>query len=487
LSALLWLALFRWYSLFEHYATPGFAFDKIPGYFNSWTLRGTALIFAALALIYACGYRLISHAPTVSANLKLAIVGTILLGGLVNVCLYPAAAIDLFVYLAEIKLAFFYHQNPYLETLAPWFLQDPFTQVASYKESPLVYPPAWLLVSALPVVLAGFDSLLRAALAFKLFSLVLVGLCALLIGLAHEDSKRRWLAIYTFAANPLVLYEAVGNAHNDVLLAVFLLAAVLALRRRSVLAGPLLGLSVLVKFLTAPLAPVFLWAMLRDRWPPSKILWSTLLAVMVAVAVVAPYWAGGAMIDGIMRALRISQGLDTASVFSLTRVYLRYLYASALAVTLTQLIFLGFFAVAAAWVIWYARHVERALLLVLLLFYLFVSSLHPWYLIPVIGLLALDHDRRDLGYLFAASALGLLVFPFDVWARFNSGWPWPAVKTFLALFITAPMLTFVAAEMWRLRTGAATSSEHSTARINKHPPRATVGAEAGRRDPDWKR
>jgi len=43
-----------------------------------------------------------------------------------------------------------------------------------------------------------------------------------------------------FAADPLILFETVGNTHNDVMMTAFLVISVLALRHRSQLAAPLL-------------------------------------------------------------------------------------------------------------------------------------------------------------------------------------------------------------------------------------------------------
>lgn len=448
LSVIGWLILARWYSLFEHYATPGFAFDKIPGHFRSPILQGTALLFAALAVVYAAGYWLISRAAAISSLTKLMIGLTIVASGLVNIVIYPAGAIDLFVYLMELKLAYYYQQNPYLVTAFPRYMDDPFSKVASYHQSPLVYGPAWLLLSGWPAALAGFSDLLRAALAMKAFSLLLLLLASLIIYLYHRDAKSRWLAVYLFGANPLVLYLSVGQAHNDLLLTVLLLAAMLALQGRSPAAAPLLTLSALVKFFTLPLGAVFVVAMFRRGWSRTSLVWSGLLALAAAVFVTAPFWAGGKMAGGMLRALDISQNLDTVSLYALARAYLRGRYASAGALAAAQASFISLFATSTLWVLWNVRRVERALLYVLCLFYLLVSSLHPWYLIPVVGILALQHTRRDTPYLFLASALGLLFFPLDVWARFDSGFSRLGVQFFLALFLTLPMLLLLAREVY---------------------------------------
>ena len=84
-----------------------------------------------------------------------------------------------------------------------------------------------------------------------------------------------------------------------------------------------------------------------------------------------------------------------------------------------------------------------------MLFSLLLTNLYPWYLIPLVAILALRHDRLGLGYLFVATALGLAYYPAYVFARFDSGWPGLTIHLFLALFLSAPMLAFLAAEVGR--------------------------------------
>lgn len=94
-----WLILARWYSLFEHYSTPGFAFDKIPGHFASATIRYTLVLFLALTVVYAAGYLLISKVSRISGSLKFAAILLFVGSGLANIVIYPVAAIDVFYYL----------------------------------------------------------------------------------------------------------------------------------------------------------------------------------------------------------------------------------------------------------------------------------------------------------------------------------------------------------------------------------------------------
>ena len=467
-----WLILARWYSLLEHRAHTHFAFEKLPGSFESPVLRTTLLLFLALAVTYAVGYWLIKSSR---ADSRLIRVGTILLvigPGIANVLIYPAGALDVFNYMIELKLAFHYDQNPYLVTFAG-YRDDPFALPAFLVDVPLFYGPAWLLASGLPAVVVGFGDVVRLLLALKVFNFVLLVLTGAVIYKYRGGGKRGWLAAYLFLANPLVLFEGVGNAHNDVLLTLFLIAALLALKRRSWTAGPLLTLSVLVKFFTAILAPLFVLVALGGRWSRRRLVASVLLSLAVVGIAAAPYWAGGEMIDGLRRGTVASQRMDHASVVSLAQQYAAQIRIAEderpwLAALVRprgpdrllsddekrplQRLFAGLFVLFALLIVWAVkrgRGVESAVVDTLMLFALLLTNLYPWYLIPIFAALALKPDRLGVVYLGAATALGLAYYPMYVYAHFNTDWTIFRVHLFLALFLTLPMVAFLASEACR--------------------------------------
>ncbi|HSH78347.1 MAG TPA: hypothetical protein VLA19_07420, partial [Herpetosiphonaceae bacterium] len=172
LSVSAWLLLRRWYSLGTYYATPGFALDKIPGHFDAPLLRQTAVLFVVLTVVYGVGFWIIRTAPSISRAMKLVVAGQVLLSGLANILIYPVAAIDLFNYLAQFKLVFYYHRNPYVETFLPTFDADPLARLAWPLHTPPPYGPAWLLFGGLPAWLAGLGDLLPPLIAYKTWSFV---------------------------------------------------------------------------------------------------------------------------------------------------------------------------------------------------------------------------------------------------------------------------------------------------------------------------
>jgi hypothetical protein len=78
-----------------------------------------------------------------------------------------------------------------------------------------------------------------------------------------------------------------------------------------------------------------------------------------------------------------------------------------------------------------------------------MTNLYPWYLIPIVAVLAMRANRLGLVYLFAATALALAYYPAYVYTRVDVAAVWSELQRhlFLAQFLTVPMLAFLAAEL----------------------------------------
>ena len=449
ISAACWIVLARWYLLVEHISRRGFALDRLPGHFASPRLRHTLLLFAVLMSAYGLNLWLIKSLPVISRSIKAAVLGTALISGVANVLLYPVAAIDVFYYVLELKLAYHYQQNPYLVPFVPTFAADPAAPFGWPLHVPLAYGPAWLMLGRLPTLASRFDDLARLLLFYKGFSLVLVLLMAVVVFYVKQGEKHRWLGVYALLGNPFLMFEAVGNAHNDVVMTLFVLAAILALKRRSWLGGPLLALASLVKIFAVVLVPLFLLASWRDRWTLRSVLLAGAAAVVASGLVILPFWAGGGMIQGMLKGMEFANKLITASLTSFVRISLRDHQAPPETLETIRVAFAGLFAVAALLVAWLVRDVERAAVCVLLLLFTLVGSLQPWYWIPAVALLALHHDRRAAAYLFVASAIAFHIYFLDVWARFNSGMTFFERHLLGTMLLNVPILVFVASELHR--------------------------------------
>ncbi|MEZ4498016.1 MAG: hypothetical protein R2845_14855 [Thermomicrobiales bacterium] len=216
-STAAWIPLYRWYGLFENEDNTHFAFEKIPGYFDSPIMRRTFALFVLLGLMYAFAIWLIRSMSVLSVPAKLGLIALVLGPAIVNICLYPVGALDVFNYMIELKLAYHYDENPYIVTFEA-FRADSFALPAFLVDIKLFYGPTWLLTSWIPTAITGFNDVLTTLLGLKFFNLALLAITALVIGRYQDDRRSGWIAATLFLANPVVLFEGVANVHNDVMM-----------------------------------------------------------------------------------------------------------------------------------------------------------------------------------------------------------------------------------------------------------------------------
>lgn len=475
-----WWMLVRDWGVLDHYDVPFFAFEKVRGEFDSPVLRRALVYLVAIGVAYAgILAALRTLRPDTRARrslLVLAIVGP----AFASLMLFPVGALDVFNYLIELKLAFHYHENPYLVTFES-FKEDSFSRSAFLVNIPLFYGPAWLIVTGLPLLVTGFADQLQALMALKVYHLGLLAIIAALVAIHHADARARWTSVVFFLANPLVLFEGVANVHNDVLMTVFIVAAIVSLKRRSVMAGPLLALAVMVKLYAGALVPLFIAVALRDRWPWKRALATTALAAAAMAAVSLPYWADGRMVDGFEAGLEQSQQMDHVSPLSLTQQWVQQRIAedrpdtefvrsrpafeilpkdTADGIRRGYMEIFAGLTIALALSAWKGRAEEIVAGETLLLLLLLTTNLYAWYLIPVVAVFALRRDRLSTAYVVVATILGLVYYPMYVYAHFNTEWERFQVHLFLSLFLTVPILLYLLARAmngmrlaWQSRAG----------------------------------
>lgn len=460
-----WWALYQWYSVFERTKAPHYALQSLQGQFDNPVLRQTLGIFITLSVVYAIVLVALGRAGrlTRAAFTSVALIAGAM--GVGSVLLYPVGALDVFNYMVELKLTWLHGENPYMTTYEA-YRDDVYGLHAFLVDVRLFYGPAWVVSSWLPVAITGFTDLVQTLLGIKIFHLALAALISGLIGWHLRRSRHQWLAVAAFVANPLVMFEGVANAHNDILLTVFLIGAVIALERRSPVAGPLLALSALVKVYSGVLLPLFIVVALRDRWGLRRIGATVGLTAVVVAIVCAPFWAEGKLVDGLLDGLEESQGMDHVSPFSLAQQWEQQRIADenwrpefimsrpaheilsedmqeTLRNRFTAVMVVATLGLAAS--AWKGRSSATVAAETLLVMFLASTNLYPWYLIPVIALFALRPDRVSMWYVVGATALGLAYYPMFVYAHFNTGWSRFEVHQFLALFLTLPILLYLLA------------------------------------------
>ncbi|HCM82198.1 MAG: hypothetical protein UV63_C0001G0043 [Microgenomates group bacterium GW2011_GWC1_43_11] len=127
---------------------------------------------------------------------------------------YPFLSYDLFNYIATSKVAFAWHENPYV-VMPIEIYNDPNLAFTRAANKVALYGPAWLLLTWIPHTL-GMGNIWQTIIAFKcITALFYFGMSYLI----WHITKKMQNVIF-FALNPLILIEVLVSGHNDIVMMV---------------------------------------------------------------------------------------------------------------------------------------------------------------------------------------------------------------------------------------------------------------------------
>jgi len=185
---------------------------------------------------------------------------------LILIFAYPYLSSDLFNYMFDAKIIVKYHMSPYTNRPLD-FEGDEWLRFMRWVHRYSPYGPLWLVMSVIPAVL-GFGKFILNYLAFKIFigSFHLINSYLIFNILRKIGNKNVLLGTAFYALNPLFLIEGVANAHNDVVLASFLLLAVyFYVRKENVKSFVSLIIGALVKYIPILNLPWLALAYFREK------------------------------------------------------------------------------------------------------------------------------------------------------------------------------------------------------------------------------
>ena len=248
-----------------------------------------ALLAIGFALALCAPYRPYSLALRAAANASSRVV-VLLTAALAVLALliFPAFGSDLFVYLDYERLWTVYGANPLLAfpNLHPEDWAFAFTWI---PQQPSPYGPLWPILTW-PIARLADNSLWGWIVGYKLLSLGAYAACCGLIWTSAEPADRN-RALVLFAWSPLVLFEVLGKAHNDSLLALSAVAAICLARRHPAIAMLLATAGALVKLSGLAVVLGLGLALVRRRaWRPLAI--GSALAAALTLALYGPFWVG---------------------------------------------------------------------------------------------------------------------------------------------------------------------------------------------------
>ena len=251
----------------------------------SWaTLTGFAWR-AGLALV--CGYALLtgyymlalraaaSVAPQHQRTLLMLIVGGWLLSSAVLLGAYPGESLDIFDYLFRGRLHVALGVSP-LAIPPSLFTRQLFYPYVNWTTYVDTYGPLWEYASGAVAAMVGVvtcdcpASLTSYVLGYRLLAIGLAGLGGVLIYIitTYRSPQLAPAALLAWLWNPLLLTATAIGAHNDMLMLLLMLVALLLFQRQRWLLGLLaLALAAHVKLTALLLLPVLgLWLARRCGW-----------------------------------------------------------------------------------------------------------------------------------------------------------------------------------------------------------------------------
>jgi hypothetical protein len=381
----------------------------------SWVLLGAAwLLFSAAAM-----RAYLAAVDGARERLRRLLGGAVLLHCAAALAL-PYTSNDLFSNLAYgrmVRLGL----DPYSAGPGALPAGDPFRALVSsnWRDAPSVYGP---ILTGLNVLAGRADSVLSAMALFKLVMLG-VALATVLVAYAicskHLREEDAPPAFVLLAWNPLLAYEIAGQAHNDGVMVLGLIAFVwAALEERELLAVFFLALAFYAKFAVGPILGLYLVYLARRA--PAKALAAGLLFAILGFLLFLPFWKGVATLAGPLAAVR-------ANPVRVTRSFTEIAYLLAELVSEPA----GLSAYRAAWWLGMAallvlgvrallrvRDVESVLheSLVYLLFYLLIGApfVLPWYLSWILPLTLTERDPRWRRLVAIYSGLSVVAWCADL-------------------------------------------------------------------------
>jgi hypothetical protein len=437
----------------------------------SW--QDTTLLFSLFVLqliIYMAAVHYLSRIIT-----RRYIIGSLILLGLICSLFPIVTSPDIFSYISYARMGVLYHLDP-LTTVPRIINHDPVYQYLYWTDQPSAYGPVWVIISSILQWITGMFG--TAKLAPMVLALRLLGLAAhlwstwlvwsiaghLLRTQGQPSSPLRMQATLAFAWNPLLLFEACVNAHNDTVVFLFVLLAIWLLVRetpqptlKTILAiTALLALGTGLKANVILLFPgflLFLWWTQPGRIRTIGL--TMLLYAGMIVALYTPFWERGKLLAVLQVNPGTNRNINTLADF-FTRLYnsVSHLFgapvapeAGSPAENFLRILSLALFLACYIFLCWQALRKQHtigtplALIRWMALAWFLYTMLGtpwfwPWYTVAFFGLAALLEATNSFTWQMR-SPLRLLRFPLSM--RLFSF----SLLSVYCLYTWAPYATFV--------------------------------------------
>jgi hypothetical protein len=465
--AVYYLAFVRPYSLQHMWMSHQLDLDRLAPNDPAarWYILGG--IVAAM-LLYYLAWRTVSQLRS-SPIAWVIVIGGAIASGAVLLYFYPLGSTDIWDYIIHGRMLALHHANPFVQVAAN-YPGDVFAWYAGWPFATSAYGPFWEVLAAATASLVPGPNIIQGVVAFKIlvgvFLLASVGVVAMI--LRRVAPERALLGAFLLAWNPVVLYETLGNGHNDIVMVFWMLAAIhMLIDRRYTLGILALIAGALVKFIPLLMIPAAGLIALRDlpNWRDRAIFLVTTTIAGCALIFVAyqPFWVGPQVLSVARREAMYTSSLPAAIVIYLWPK-LGWAVAAAriskIAATLTAIyaVYEGFRAMSdRSW------HSFTRSAFSICMFYLLLTCLWfwDWYAVWPLALAAVlpsGHATR-LAQIFGVAALSKpLVFgplyqsftplPSEAWQQLRQGPSIMALPWIYCLYIFWDKILTKAQQRW---------------------------------------
>jgi hypothetical protein len=375
----------------------------------------------------------------------------------------PFLNVDVFFYIGKGWLESHYALSPYAAAM---------TQVPSFEAEEMfhnVYPPFrehadsnygpafFKLAAVLTRLSAGSEK--AALFLFKVASLGLHLLCGVLVARLVDPGRRRF-AFFVYVLNPVSLYSFVTAAHNDVLMNVFVLVALVALRQdHGLAAGLSLGSAAAVKYVPLAFLPFFVAALFpwnREQLRVRGLEPVLRLALGFSVAFVTWHLAYPEGFHGLFAVGRVGTGSIRSSILHVVffvHLLVARVDAGALQAVLNGAFVVAYGAISVRFVLnrrkgRAAFSLEEACVLVVLAYFLLASrSNHEWYLSWLLGFAVVAADPAYSAFAVRLTSVYMPLTVFTVNNPMTVAWASNAAEYLVLVACSVPLLR----HLWRRR------------------------------------
>lgn len=360
----------------------------------------------------------------------------------------PFTSRDVYSYIASGWIDSNYHENPYYTSVTQITKNNPndqmFRKVADcWRGEPVVYGPIWTLICKVLTSFSG-GNLTIALFIFKIANLMIHLLNCLII--YKITNKKKFIVIY--GLNPLILFEALSNVHNDIFVILFILLAIYFIYKKKNIALSIIfiAMATAIKYFTILLVPFIVLYGLKDKEKITEKIKYILIYALEFIGIIVVFYLI------YLRDLKVLSGITLQQTkYNRSILCMLYFCLGENVANIIKNILLGIFvAFYIATILDMIKNnkkvrsifaVIRKYNIYLLAFtFILITNFNPWYimwLFPTIMFLKKNSINTIINLSFASQIANICSFAF-----YNEN-AWTSIPYWLIMIITTFILSLI--------------------------------------------